>query len=270
MAQYSLDSIDNYLDDFDSNASDIFAKYLSSTAEFVGQSLEAITIANIQHYKYVIIKGIETITHVFRFLILYTRNLEVTYYNCKKALYYYIEFIGQIGEDSNDYLSLTSNDAALFVYKKTIFTVINSYKKDFLEKEKERIFIDNIFSLTELFQIAFKTSITRKVMEKNSDLLETFNGIKNYGVLLMTLILRRSDVESNKKLKCMLMFSDKVFALAPDTEVKVFETMCKKLDKININNDFINETIEKTIDKCNELTPRRYINLVISEIAKLQ
>ena len=66
------------------------------------------------------------------------------------------------------------------------------------------------------------------------------------------------------------MFNDKVFALAPDTEIKVFETMCKKLDKININNDFINETIEKTIDKCNELTPRRYINLVISEIAKLQ
>ena len=270
MSQYSLESIDNYLEDFNSNTPDIFAKYLSATAEFVSQSQEAINIANIHHYKYVIIKGIETITHVFRFLLLYTRNLEVTYYNCKKALYYYIEFIGQIGEDSNDYLSLTSNDAALFVYKKTIFTVINSYKKEFAEKEKERLFIDNIFSLTELFQIAFKTSITRKVMEKNSDLIETFHNVKNYGVLLMTLILRRNDITSNNKLQCMLKFSDKVFALAPNTEIKVLETMCKKIDKVNIDINFINEVVEKTIDKCNELSPRRYINLVINEITKLQ
>ena len=46
----------------------------------------------------------------------------------KQAIFYYVEFIGQIGEDSQGFLQLNSKDAILFVYKKTIFDINNDKK----------------------------------------------------------------------------------------------------------------------------------------------
>ena len=139
MAQYSLETIDNYLETYDVSETEMFSKYINLLSEFTGQAQASISISNLDYYKYVIIKGIETITHVFRMLLLYTRNIELSYYNCKKALYYYIEFIGQIGEDNHEFLKLTSKDASLFVYKKTIFSLHNSFKKEYKENDDEKI-----------------------------------------------------------------------------------------------------------------------------------
>jgi Glu-tRNA(Gln) amidotransferase subunit E-like FAD-binding protein len=53
----------------------------------------------------------------------------MAYYHSQKAFYYYTEFIGQITGDQNVFLQLTSRDAMMFVYKKTIFEIHNDYKK---------------------------------------------------------------------------------------------------------------------------------------------
>ena len=82
-------------------------------------------------YFFVIQRGIETITHIFNTLLLYTKNIELTIFHCKRAYIYYVEFIGQIGDDKNSYLQLNSKDATLFVYKKTIFEINNEYRKWF-------------------------------------------------------------------------------------------------------------------------------------------
>ena len=68
MAQYSLETLDNYLNTYDVPVSDMFHKYINLVSEFTGQASESISISNLDYYKYVIIKGIETITHVFRLL----------------------------------------------------------------------------------------------------------------------------------------------------------------------------------------------------------
>ena len=150
MAQYSLETLDNYLNTYDVPVSDMFHKYINLVSEFTGQASESISISNLDYYKYVIIKGIETITHVFRLLLLYTKNIELSYYNCKKALYYYIEFIGQIGEDNHEFLKLTSKDAS-FLSIKTIFAIQNSYRKEFKEdNDLNTIKTNNIWHMTEL------------------------------------------------------------------------------------------------------------------------
>ena len=59
-------------------------------------------------------------------LYMYTKNLEITMHHCKKAYCYYVEFIGQIGDDNHSFLQLNSKDATLFVYKKTIFEINNN------------------------------------------------------------------------------------------------------------------------------------------------
>jgi hypothetical protein len=72
----------------------------------------------------------------------------MAYYHSQKAFYYYTEFIGQITGDQNMFLQLTSRDAIMFVYKKTIFEIHNDYKKatvflNELTNENEKIeFLD--------------------------------------------------------------------------------------------------------------------------------
>ena len=93
MAQYEVGDVANYLEGYVVHPTDMFTKYLGVMTEFVTQTLESVSISNIDYFKHVMIKGMETITHVFRMLLLYTHNLDLAVYNSKKSVYYFIEFI---------------------------------------------------------------------------------------------------------------------------------------------------------------------------------
>ena len=75
---------------------------------------------------------------------MYSKNLNIVEQSCNKAICYYIEFMGQIGEDSNSYLQLNSKDATLFVYKKILFDIDDNFKKDYILHEKDKKYIENI------------------------------------------------------------------------------------------------------------------------------
>jgi hypothetical protein len=64
---------------------------------------------------------------------MYTNNLELTLFHTQKSILYYIEFISQIGEDIQNHLKLTTKDATLFIYKKTIFDINEEYKQTYQE-----------------------------------------------------------------------------------------------------------------------------------------
>ena len=127
MSNYSLQNLDNYKSEFSHPTSEIFSKYVGLINEYLLQCLDSIHLKDIVYYKYIIYKGIETLTHVFKILLLYTKNLNLAYIHSQKALYYYVEFICQIDDDSHSFLQLNSKDAALFVYKKTIFDINTEY-----------------------------------------------------------------------------------------------------------------------------------------------
>lgn len=75
------------------------------------------------HYTDFIYKqGMKCLNHIFILLLHYTNNLPFTYYHCEKGIYYFTEFISQI-ENENSFLKLSSIDAIIFVYKKTIYNV---------------------------------------------------------------------------------------------------------------------------------------------------
>ena len=55
--------------------------------------------------QYLINRGLNMLYYIFTTIFLYTKNLEITIYHCKKGFYYYIEFLGQItGEITNENL----------------------------------------------------------------------------------------------------------------------------------------------------------------------
>lgn len=76
-------------------------------------------------------RGINALLIIFMKILNRTNNLELAYFHSEKAIYYYIEFFSQIS-NKNNFISLTCNDAVLFLYKKTIYKLskFNSSNND--------------------------------------------------------------------------------------------------------------------------------------------
>lgn len=265
MAQYSLETTENYLETYDVSEADMFSKYVNLISEFISQAQTEIQISNLDYYKYVITKGIETITHVFRMLLLYTKNIELSYYNCKKALYYYIEFIGQIGEDNHEFLKLTSKDASLFVYKKTIFSIQNSFRKEYKEdiQHTDNIKTNNVFNMTELFLSVYKAALNEIVCETNSQIKDALLTLKNYIKETVNLSLDRPVEEINKKLKTMLIFNDTVNGIEGNIPIEYHISFLKKLDKNEVDDDVLKEKLNENIENYKEYTARKFVNILV-------
>ena len=170
----SLHNLDNYKKVFTYSTSEICAKYFGLVTEYLIQCVETIFMRNKKYYKFIICKGINTITHVFKLLLLYTRNLDLTYHHCQKSFYYYVEFIGQIGDDNHSFLQLNSKDAALFVYKKTIFELNNEFRKDFVSEINTNTIMENVDTIMDIHNSCFCDII----MELDIDLEDKFKIIQ--------------------------------------------------------------------------------------------
>jgi hypothetical protein len=70
---------------------------------------------------YLLINGFTTLTHIFKILLNTTGGLSQAIESTEKAIYYYTEFIEQMEENIMHDLNVSSNNASLFVYKKTIY-----------------------------------------------------------------------------------------------------------------------------------------------------
>jgi hypothetical protein len=171
MKDNSLQNIENYKKDSGDvvvlyNEMDIYMKYVNVINQYLLFGIETIKNKNSEYLKYILIKGLFTISHVFKMLLLFTQNLDLTYYHCQKSYSYYIEFIGQIGDDAVTYLQLNSKDAALFVYKKTIFDINQEYKKNYYETKNEEIKNNIVSMLIEMYNKIIETELTQLTPEQ--------------------------------------------------------------------------------------------------------
>jgi len=128
---YSLNNHENFHSFLEYSSNEILDKYILLNCEYLKFFIENITIKNKHYFKFIMIRGLETITHVFHYILFYSKNLDMAYYHSQKSFYYYVEFIGQISDDQNTYLQLSSRDATIYVYKKTIFEINNENKRLF-------------------------------------------------------------------------------------------------------------------------------------------
>jgi hypothetical protein len=126
---FSLYNIENYKKEISQPFLEIVDKLTYLIIEYLKFSFENIKIKNKTYANFIITRGFNTIIHVFRHLLYYTKNLDLTYFHCQKSFYFYVEFVGQILEDDKTFLQLTSRDATIYVYKKTIYDVNNEYRK---------------------------------------------------------------------------------------------------------------------------------------------
>lgn len=168
-----LNDSSNYLEEYKQDDITIINKFNTLLKEYLIQLQESLQNINIIDSKkiYIIIVGLSTITNVFRLVLIYTKNLDISYQISKKSIYYYLEFIGQICEDQLEFLKLTPKDASIFVYKKTIDII----KKPNNNKFNSNNTLENI--LRSNYNIISKVIIS--ILNNNKKITNTiFNKIK--------------------------------------------------------------------------------------------
>lgn len=141
--QYALNNQENYNLKLTASMSEIHTKYNHLLAEYIFFILENVKIKDGVFLKFIMHRGLLTITNVFNIILFYTKNIDVAYFHSQKAFYFYVEFIGQISEDQHTFLQLSSRDATLFVYKKTIFYINSELKQTVHDKTEIKLLEKN-------------------------------------------------------------------------------------------------------------------------------
>jgi len=270
MAQYEVSDVANYLEGYVVTPTEMFSRYLGVMTEFVAQSVDTVSISNIDYFKHIVVKGLENITHVFRMILLYTHNLDVAVYNSKKSVYYFIEFIGQIGDDSHEFLKLSSTDATLFVYKKTIFALNQARRKEHSETDENDAKITKcFFTMTELWLSAMRHAMNTRVTITNDEAVKALEDVRSYAASILGLVPRRVDLDTAvRRLDSMLAFSDVVKTFNNPATMELLEAMCKKVEKENLAPELIGKAVVDNADKLTTTSVKKFATLIAAESAK--
>jgi hypothetical protein len=224
---YSFDNSDNYNESFDYNIEEVIEKYIFLSNEFLKFILEKTTFKNKNYTKFIIIRGYETITNVFNIILYYTKNVELTFYHCQKAYYYYIEFIEQIYDEQNLFLQLNSRDAITYVYKKTIFELkhdVKKYMQPCIDDTKNKLEIIDEF--IKIFKSIFECLI--ETIQLN-DLLINVEIINKFKIVCQKLFLKHN--KANKANN--------------ENNVNKIKNIYNTIE--NINNIFLTNNLDKNI-----------------------
>lgn len=229
MDSKSILNTENYKKKLDFNIEEVYSNYIKLMDKYNTTVLTSINIINHQYFKYIYLKGIESLTHIFNFLIFYTKNMSLTYHHCEKSLFYYIEFIGQIGDDNHTFLQLNSKDAVLFIYKKTIFDIDDNIKKNINISESEKIIIDKI----NIFSDMYKNTVNIIVNSNNIDnvsLIENRNNLylENFVLIndIFNIIISKN---KNNNTSSNILYCYKITKNLLQKKYDLSNTLCKTI-----------------------------------------
>ena len=252
--QYSLSNVDNYKPNFQSSVQDILTNFVSVIIEYMKFMCEKIRMKNKHYYSFIFERGVETVIHVFTNILFYTKNLDMAFYHSQKAYYFYIEFIEQISDENITFLQLSSRDAILFVYKKTIFEINQDYKKSLPELSIDnKIIITTIDAYISIYKKIIRYIISDpefnytnnvehigKCCDKLKQLSDEFNkikGKKNHSecIYLFTNLLVDKQIKLAKLFELLLDF------------IKRLQTK-KKIDTLSVRTNILSLDLDLDLD----------------------
>jgi len=267
--EFTICNIENYKKHYDYNAYFRYAQYYTKLiCHYLEYLCDHTSIKNKKYFLFILKRGILSLSHVFNILLLYTKNIELTISQCNKALYYYIEFIGQIVDDNHSYLQLNSKDAALFVYKKTIFEINNDYRKKFTINAKDRDFFEGIALLNNICNEIINIIVSEKSFEIKNKVVFT-NYIINKINKIISKLSAFTDVQLKKKLPIILFFMNSIPNSIVDVDklLLIYEYFIKKIKKNNITIQNISEYIchKNHAQRIAVLPVHKYINQLYAQ-----
>jgi hypothetical protein len=249
-SHYSLNNFENYKSTINDTTQDIIEKYYLLINEYLNFISDNIGFKNISYTKFIIERGLETITHVYSILLYYTRNLDVAYFHGQKAFYFYVEFIEQISEDKHSFLQLSSRDASMFVYKKTIFELNCDVRKSIVPLTNNNI---EKLDMLNLNAIILK-SMFCNVLEKDHKMIKHLEFITSeiikaklnklgYTTIEVFSNLIKKDLHINKYFEIMKLFVVKYSKMKPEAQYNIVES--------HIKEKFTNPICEQKITESN-------------------
>ena len=128
---YSLQNSENYRKDFNCNISEIVEKYSELIMEYFKFIMENIKTKNSSLTKFIIIRGLDTITNVFLHILYFTKNIDLTYFHSQKSYYFYVEFVGQISDDEKTFFHHQKFDLQILHKNNRIFENENKLNPHF-------------------------------------------------------------------------------------------------------------------------------------------
>jgi hypothetical protein len=215
---------------------------------------ENIYIKNLLYFKFILIRGLETISTIFRLILFFTKNISLAIYHSQKAFYVYIEFIEQISDVQNSFLQLTSRDAVLFVYKKTIFEINNEFKKKIKEENNEKpIFekMDKYLYINKNLICFYLQHSEFSYENKNTYIRSCCESLKRCNNII------KSVDSSEKIINCLSILLDKISVNDYKNITSLFEIIESFTNKVSKNIDSL--LYDDIIKKINEIECRKDI-----------
>jgi hypothetical protein len=184
---------------------EIFSKFYIIINEFLIHFINSYDITN-KNIQKCMENGIICLTHIFKIILLYTKNLDLTIYHCNRALYFYVEFMDQVNNENHSFLQLSYVDAVLFVYKKTIFEINCDYRTNFIDNNNS-IKLQLIEEYTTLYNTIIINLINN--CEINLILKYLSNDIENIIRLLIKITKKKNN--ENELLKFIKLINNYLF-----------------------------------------------------------
>ena len=256
---FSLQNLDNYLKSINPKLR-LLCLYNKLITEYLELCKMNININDPTYAKFIVHKGIEMISHIFNTIFLYTKNPDLCDHYCNKASHYYIEFIGQIGEDSHSFLQLNSKDAILFVYKKTIFDINHDYRKNYIITDSDKILLDYIKKESEIVNklifyflgsikykniksyinecLTYKDNVLKVFCDKKTSQKTYYNIIDNISIWI--------DIHKNNNISFKKMEESTIALVKKNIKKNInTDTLEKKIKQNDINELYEKLTISK-------------------------
>ena len=229
--KFLLSNVSNYKPYIDVSVQEILRNVVNTLVEYMRFISEKITMKNKIYYRFIFERGIKTLIHIFSLIFYYTKNLDISIYHMKKAYYFYIEFIEQISDNNITFLQLSSRDAILFVYKKTIFELNNEYRKNIKELTiEEKNILLTIDSYIAIYKSIIKFLINNKDF-KYEKKIEYINESCDY-IEYISEILNKNKIKKNG-IDCIYLFTN----ILSEKDIKMidfFKVLDEFIKKINI------------------------------------
>ena len=213
--KFKLNIEDNYNNDILYEKDNIIIQYLLVVQHYIDHCISNTNNKN----NSIFFTGLQMTTNVFRIMLYYTKNLELTMYHTRNGIYYYVEYISQITDtDDNIFFNLTVKDAIMYVYTRTLFdinknNIKNNSKVEDLDYLNNYLYFMNLISNIILnFNLDSYTNLLNSLINKlreqinkdknlvliDKNINDTINYIKNTKDVTLENILENMNVTTNK------------------------------------------------------------------------